>query len=145
LVTDLLKERCNQTVDQLNSKNFDNVAAINADLLKRCGGTSYDQSGEPGAEQVSVFVVTLLYVQEMDHLSLLMGTTRRWSVSTGSDIGLGGSSARNPLNFINQNDIESLTVLKDASSTAIYGSRGANGVIVTLLKIKIKRDTVNVL
>jgi iron complex outermembrane receptor protein len=58
-------------------------------------------------------------------------------VSTGSDIGLGGSSARNPLNFINQNDIESLTV-QDASSTAIYGSRGANGVIVLLLKIKIK-------
>jgi TonB-dependent starch-binding outer membrane protein SusC len=36
----------------------------------------------------------------------------------------------NPLNFINPDDIESITVLKDASSTAIYGSRGANGVIV---------------
>jgi iron complex outermembrane receptor protein len=38
------------------------------------------------------------------------------------------------LNFINQNDIESMTVLKDASSTAIYGSRGANGVIVITTK-----------
>jgi TonB-linked SusC/RagA family outer membrane protein len=36
----------------------------------------------------------------------------------------------NPLNMINPDDIESITVLKDASSTAIYGSRGANGVIV---------------
>jgi len=36
----------------------------------------------------------------------------------------------NPLNTINPDDIESVTVLKDASSTAIYGSRGANGVIV---------------
>lgn len=36
----------------------------------------------------------------------------------------------NPLNVINPDDIESITVLKDASSTAIYGSRGANGVIV---------------
>ncbi|MEY4012470.1 MAG: hypothetical protein RIT22_1594, partial [Bacteroidota bacterium] len=51
-----------------------------------------------------------------------------------SDIGLGGSSARNPLNFINQNDIESMTILKDASSTAIYGSRGANGVVVITTK-----------
>lgn len=36
----------------------------------------------------------------------------------------------NPLIFINPNDIESITILKDASSTAIYGSRGANGVIM---------------
>lgn len=36
----------------------------------------------------------------------------------------------NPLNMISPDDIESVTVLKDASSTAIYGSRGANGVIV---------------
>jgi iron complex outermembrane receptor protein len=102
-------------------------------------------SGEPGAEQVSVFVVTLLYVQKWTTYRCWWVPLDGGDVSTGSDIGLGGSSARNPLNFINQNDIESLTVLKDASSTAIYGSRGANGVIVTLLKIKIKRDTVNVL
>jgi iron complex outermembrane receptor protein len=37
---------------------------------------------------------------------------------------------RSPLNTINPNDIESITVLKDASATAIYGSRGANGVIL---------------
>jgi TonB-linked SusC/RagA family outer membrane protein len=37
---------------------------------------------------------------------------------------------RSPLNSINPNDIESITVLKDASATAIYGSRGANGVIL---------------
>jgi len=35
-----------------------------------------------------------------------------------------------PLNFINPQDIESMDVLKDASATAIYGSRGANGVII---------------
>ncbi len=40
----------------------------------------------------------------------------------------------NPLNVINPNDIESITVLKDASSTAIYGSRGSNGVIVITTK-----------
>ncbi len=40
----------------------------------------------------------------------------------------------NPLLYINSNDIESITVLKDASSTAIYGSRGANGVIMITTK-----------
>jgi iron complex outermembrane receptor protein len=48
---------------------------------------------------------------------------------------LGGqSSARNPLNFINPNDIASMYILKDASATAIYGSRGANGVIIITTK-----------
>lgn len=41
--------------------------------------------------------------------------------------GTGGSM--NPLNFLNPQDIESIDVLKDASATAIYGARGANGVI----------------
>lgn len=36
----------------------------------------------------------------------------------------------NPLASIDPNAIESVTVLKDASSTALYGSRGANGVII---------------
>jgi TonB-dependent starch-binding outer membrane protein SusC len=48
----------------------------------------------------------------------------------GFDMGGGSSSARNPLLFINPNDIENISVLKDASSSAIYGSRGANGVIL---------------
>ena len=52
--------------------------------------------------------------------------------------GAGGISnnrnARNPLNMINPNDIESIEVLKDASATAIYGSRGANGVIMITTK-----------
>jgi TonB-linked SusC/RagA family outer membrane protein len=40
----------------------------------------------------------------------------------------------NPLNLINPNDIESFTVLKDASATAIYGSRASNGVIIITTK-----------
>ena len=40
----------------------------------------------------------------------------------------------NPLTFINPHDIESMTVLKDASSTSIYGSRGSNGVIIITTK-----------
>jgi iron complex outermembrane receptor protein len=42
----------------------------------------------------------------------------------------GNQASRNPLNFLNPNDIANVTVLKDASATAIYGARGANGVIM---------------
>jgi iron complex outermembrane receptor protein len=49
----------------------------------------------------------------------------------GFDIAGGGASlARNPLNMINPGDIASVTILKDASASAIYGSRAANGVIL---------------
>ncbi len=46
----------------------------------------------------------------------------------------GISGMRNPLNTINPNDIESMTILKDASATAIYGSRASNGVIIVTTK-----------
>ncbi len=46
----------------------------------------------------------------------------------------GVAGMRNPLNTINPNDIESFTVLKDASATAIYGSRASNGVIIITTK-----------
>lgn len=45
-----------------------------------------------------------------------------------------GGQGFSPLNAINPNDIESISILKDASSTAIYGSRGANGVVVITTK-----------
>ncbi len=48
--------------------------------------------------------------------------------------GVGASANKNPLNFLNPDDIESIDVLKDASATAIYGSRGANGVIIVTTK-----------
>ena len=40
----------------------------------------------------------------------------------------------NPLNFLNPQDIESIDVLKDASATAVYGSRASNGVVVITTK-----------
>ena len=40
----------------------------------------------------------------------------------------------NPLSMVNPQDIESFNVLKDASATAIYGSRGSNGVIIITTK-----------
>ncbi len=61
----------------------------------------------------------------------------------------GVSGASDPLSFINPNDIESFTVLKDASSAAIYGTRASNGVILITTKkgrggkLKVNFSTVN--
>ncbi len=48
--------------------------------------------------------------------------------------GLGGQTQSNPLADINPADIESITILKDANATAIYGSLGANGVVLVTTK-----------
>jgi TonB-linked SusC/RagA family outer membrane protein len=55
----------------------------------------------------------------------------------GASVGNGGRSRTtppNPLVALNPNDIESITILKDASATAIYGARGANGVVIITTK-----------
>ena len=55
----------------------------------------------------------------------------------GSSVGNGGrqrTTPPNPLMTLNPSDIESITVLKDASATAIYGARGANGVVIITTK-----------
>ena len=51
-----------------------------------------------------------------------------------NDAGVTSGSKINPLSSINTSDIESIDVLKDASATAIYGSRGANGVVIITTK-----------
>ena len=68
-----------------------------------------------------------LYV--VDGVPLAGGSARPGG--SGGDF---GSDPGNPLAFINPNDIASMEILKDASATAIYGSRGANGVIIITTK-----------
>lgn len=134
------KKDATGAVDIVTAKDFDNVSAVSpAELLRgKVSGVQVTQSsGEPGAA-ISVRIRgnssirsgnNPLYV--VDGVPLDGGEVS----SGGNDIaGLGSSSARNPLNFLNQNDIESISILKDASSTAVYGSRGANGVIVITTK-----------
>lgn len=54
--------------------------------------------------------------------------------NASNDAGVTNGSKINPLSTINTSDIESIDVLKDASATAIYGSRGANGVVIVTTK-----------
>ncbi|MBL7759758.1 MAG: TonB-dependent receptor [Sediminibacterium sp.] len=65
------------------------------------------------------------------------------SESNPASIGADEKQTLNALSFINPNDIESIDVLKDASATAIYGSRGANGVVlITTRKGRVGKEKV---
>ncbi|HEY8936070.1 MAG TPA: SusC/RagA family TonB-linked outer membrane protein, partial [Cyclobacteriaceae bacterium] len=123
----------------LKSDNFNGGVISSPEQLmqgKIAGVQITTTSGEPGAAAnirirgtSSVLGGTQpLYV--VDGVPLSNDDTQ----STGMVGGVGQSAARNPLNFMNPNDIENITVLKDASATAIYGSRGANGVILITTK-----------
>jgi iron complex outermembrane receptor protein len=60
-------------------------------------------------------------------------------VPLGTGSGGGLSAGRDPLNFLNPNDIQDMTVLRDASAAAIYGTNAANGVV--LIQTKAGRGT----
>ena len=133
------KKDATGAVDQLSSKNFDNVAAISpAEVLrgKVAGVQVTSSSGEPGAAATIRIRGNTSVRSGNEPLIVVDGVPLGGGAvaAGGFDAGLGSSTPRNPLNFINQNDIESMSVLKDASSTAIYGSRGANGVIIITTK-----------
>ncbi|MDR1672882.1 MAG: TonB-dependent receptor [Bacteroidales bacterium] len=66
-------------------------------------------------------------------------------VDNGDILGASNSlNVSNPLSTINPNDIESMNILKDASATAIYGSRASNGVILITTKKGVKGQTLRV-
>ncbi|MDR1603014.1 MAG: SusC/RagA family TonB-linked outer membrane protein [Tannerella sp.] len=67
-----------------------------------------------------------------------------YSDKSSVQTGLGAIEGEiNPLNLLNPSDIESIEILKDVSATAIYGSRGSNGVIIITTK-KGRRDGASV-
>ena len=115
-------------IGSVKSEDFNRGVITNpVDLLqgKIAGVNITSTSGEPGANQNVI----------IRGIGSLRSGTQPLYVLDGflldnSDTGI----ASNPLNFLNPNDIESIDVLKDASATALYGSRASNGVVVITTK-----------
>ena len=124
------------TVDA-EKANVGVVVNANQMIQGRVAGVNITQnSGEPGAgSQIRIRGGTSISASN-EPLYVIDGVPIDNTPAEPGTIGIGGSPSlpRNPLNLINPNDIESITVLKDASSTAIYGSRAANGVILIQTK-----------
>ncbi|MBL7858605.1 MAG: SusC/RagA family TonB-linked outer membrane protein [Cyclobacteriaceae bacterium] len=98
------------------------------------GVSVQSQSGTPGAPVKVLIRGTNSINLSTDPLYIIDGMPISVSAS-----GL-GSSNLSPMALINQNDIESIQILKDAAATAIYGSRGSNGVIIVTTKSGKKGD-----
>jgi len=127
------------SVSQISESQFRQGVNISTDQLlqgKIAGVRVTPTSGEPGAGiNVNIRGVgsirsgsTPLFV--VDGVPL----TNDGVSPTGANVGFGSSAAKNPLNFLNTSDIESISVLKDASAAAIYGARGSNGVVIVTTK-----------
>jgi TonB-linked SusC/RagA family outer membrane protein len=123
------------------------VSSIKADELRAVPTTSFDQalqgraagvvvsqtSGQPGAEASIRIRGTSSITAGNEPLYVIDGMLVN---SSSGDVTPGGNRGPRigPLSAINPNDIESIEILKDASATAIYGSRGTNGVILITTK-----------
>ena len=114
-------------VKSVKSESF-NRGIINSpeQLLqgKVAGVNVTSASGEPGA---------VLSITVRGPGGVRTGSTPLFVVD-GLALDNSSTGGGNPLNFLNPQDIETIDVLKDASATAIYGSRGANGVILITTK-----------
>lgn len=116
----------------VGKSNFESTPFSTVDevLNGRVAGLNFSSaSGDPGSSNMVI----------VRGVSSLIGTPNPLYVIDGIVIGKGADNAQmmeswNPLAVIDPNSIESVTVLKDASSTALYGSRGANGVIIVKTK-----------
>jgi len=126
------------TLVSLKSESFNPGVIISPEQLmqgKVAGVQITSNSGEPGAMNTIRIRGTSSVIGGNQPLYVVDGVPiTNDDIGGGMASGAGTTPARNPLNFLNPNDIASMDVLKDASATAIYGSRGANGVIIITTK-----------
>ncbi|HEY1194410.1 TonB-dependent receptor [Flavobacterium sp.] len=137
----------NSAISSISAKDMENLKVASFDQMmqgKAAGVVVNSNSGEPGSN-VSVRIRGVssltgtnepLYVIDGVPIS---GDARNSSTSGrnaagDSNFSNNGNITVSPLALINPSDIESIDILKDASATAIYGSRGANGVVIVTTK-----------
>ncbi len=114
------------------------VATIKAEAIKDLPVTSADQklAGQIAGVQVSQVTGTPgggVVIRVRGAGSIGAGDDPLYVID-GFPVNNSYSRSSNPLSMLNPDDIESISVLKDAASTAIYGSRGSNGVILITTK-----------
>src|SRR5215213_3673440 len=115
------------SIKSVKAEGFNRGIITNPQQLlqgKVSGVTVTSSSGEPGAP---------MGITIRGPGGVRTGSTPLFVVD-GLPLDNSSTGGGDPLNFINPQDIESMDVLKDASATAIYGARGANGVIIITTK-----------
>lgn len=133
--SDLTGATSRLTEDQMNKS----VATSPTEMMQgRVPGVNISQnSGEPGAGMSVRVRGTNSIRSGQEPLYVVDGVPLDNSDLTpdgAAPAGINQAANKNPISFLNPEDIESIDILKDASSTAIYGARGANGVIIITTK-----------
>jgi iron complex outermembrane receptor protein len=125
-------------VETVSAEDFNKGVQTNAtDLLQgRTAGIQITTSGgEPGGGTDVRIRGAASLRGDNNPLYVVDGMLIGGDPAAGSgELSFGSTPNKNPLNFINPSDIENISILKDASATAIYGARGANGVIIITTK-----------
>ena len=125
------------SVASINSDNLKNQVLFSVDDALKGGVAGLmvsSTSGQPGAASKMLIRGAASLSGSTSPLIVVDGFPLN-DVSTSSGMGMSGlDSQMSSLSMINTEDIASIEVLKDASSTAIYGNRGANGVIMITTK-----------
>lgn len=143
------KDDINSAVSSIRTKDIENLKQTTVDQMlqgKAAGVSVSNNSGQPGsAASIRVRGTTsisgtnepLYIIDGVPVSGDATGKSMSGRPIAGNDFssnGGAGNNAVSPLSMINPNDIQSIDILKDASATAIYGSRGANGVIIITTK-----------
>mgnify|MGYP003113526136 CR=1 FL=1 len=127
------------SIASLNEDSFSAQANTNVDQMiqgKAAGVQVVQNSGEPGGGMS----INIRGVGSINAGSSPLYVIDGLPINNSPAISQTGNetaptrSPRNPISFLNPEDIASIDILKDASATAIYGSRGANGVVMITTK-----------
>jgi len=118
------------SASQLSAEDFNpgTIASPQQLIADRVPGVQVVDNNEPGGGLSIRVRGTASVTASSEPLYIVDGVP----LGTGSGGGL--SAGRDPLNFLNPNDIASITVLKDAASAAIYGTNASNGVVLITTK-----------
>ncbi|WNM19481.1 SusC/RagA family TonB-linked outer membrane protein [Flavobacterium capsici] len=131
------KERTG-SIAKITSKDIEKqpVSNVLAAMQGRMAGVDIIQDGGTagGGFQIKIRGVNSLRADGNSPLYIIDGVPYSSETIGYSQTTTGMATPTSPLNSINPSDIESIEVLKDADATAIYGSRGANGVVLITTK-----------
>lgn len=132
---DINKKDLSGAISQVNSEDLEKqrTQTVEQMLQGQVAGVTVTESAEPGGG----IGISIRGTNSM------LGGTQPLYVVDGMPIdpvsdaqGNGGAGqAQNSLSFLNPNDIDKIEILKDAAATAVYGARGANGVVLITTKV----------
>jgi len=110
------------------------VSSFDQALTGRAAGVQINSPGGTLADQSSIRIRGINSISNSSQPLIVVDGVPLNTLSNGNTFNSGNGTRYNPLADINPNDIQSVDVLKDAASAAIYGSRASNGVILITTK-----------